>query len=66
MQCGGSAFIPDVLVKNYIESGELFEVPDVEHTSRDIFVAYHKDNEQKQLLEKLVNLLIELGPKLGQ
>jgi len=66
LQCGGSAFIPDVLVRSYIDAGELFEVPDVEHTSRDIFVAYHKDNEQKQLLEKLVNLLIELGPRLGQ
>ncbi|MEI8617291.1 LysR substrate-binding domain-containing protein [Pseudoalteromonas sp. B193] len=47
LQCGGSAFIPQVLVEGHLEKGELFHVKDVENTSRDVFIAYHRDNEQK-------------------
>ncbi len=64
LQCGGSAFIPQVLVAAHLEKGELFHVKDVETTSRDIFVAYHRDNEQKELIETLVNLLTQMTPKL--
>jgi len=65
LQCGGSAFIPEVLAKPHLDKGELYCVADVEHTSRDIFVAYHRDNEQKPLLETLVNLLVELTPNIS-
>ncbi|HAG38299.1 MAG TPA: LysR family transcriptional regulator, partial [Pseudoalteromonas sp.] len=61
LQCGGSAFIPEVLVESHLEKGELFHVKDVEHTSRDIFVAYHRDNEQKELIETLINLLPKIN-----
>jgi len=46
-----------VLVQDHLDKGELFHVKDVENTSRDIFVAYHRDNEQKELIETLINLL---------
>ena len=62
MQCGGSAFIPHVLVEQHLENGELFHVKNVENTSRDIFVAYHRDNEQKELIETLINLLPTIEP----
>ncbi|WP_217875002.1 LysR family transcriptional regulator [Pseudoalteromonas shioyasakiensis] len=63
LKCGGSAFIPQLLVEEQLESGELYHVEDVAHTSRDVFVAYHRDNEQTPLLEKLVTLLTELQIK---
>ncbi|WP_352289159.1 hypothetical protein, partial [Psychrobacter sp. GW64-MNA-CIBAN-0177] len=57
-------FIPQVLVKDHLEKGELFHVKGVENTSRDVFVAYHRDNEQKDLIETLVNLLSRMTPSL--
>ena len=65
LQCGGSAFIPQVLVEGHLEKGELFHVKDVENTSRDVFIAYHRDNEQKELIETLVNLLSQMTPSLS-
>jgi len=47
-----------------LEKGELFHVKGVENTSRDVFVAYHRDNEQKELIETLVNLLSQMTPSL--
>ncbi|PCK29784.1 LysR family transcriptional regulator [Pseudoalteromonas piscicida] len=57
LQCGGSAFVPEALALESIEAGRLFQVNDVESNSREIFVAYHKDNDQLEQIETIVNLL---------
>ncbi|MEJ6475808.1 LysR family transcriptional regulator [Pseudoalteromonas piscicida] len=57
LQCGGSAFVPEALALESIEAGRLYQVNDVESNSREIFVAYHKDNDQLEQIETIVNLL---------
>ncbi|ODB34114.1 LysR family transcriptional regulator [Pseudoalteromonas sp. BMB] len=57
LQCGGSAFVPEALALESIEAGRLAQVDEVESNSREIFVAYHKDNDQLEQIETIVNLL---------
>ncbi|KJY86488.1 MULTISPECIES: LysR family transcriptional regulator [Pseudoalteromonas] len=57
LQCGGSAFVPEALALESIEAGRLTQVEEVESNSREIFVAYHKDNDQLEQIETIVNLL---------
>ncbi|PHI36704.1 LysR family transcriptional regulator [Pseudoalteromonas sp. GCY] len=57
LQCGGSAFMPEALALESIEAGRLTQVDEVESNSREIFVAYHKDNDQLEQIETIVNLL---------
>ncbi|ASD68319.1 MULTISPECIES: LysR family transcriptional regulator [Pseudoalteromonas] len=57
LQCGGSAFVPEALALESIEAGRLTQVDEVESNSREIFVAYHKDNDQLEQIETIVNLL---------
>ncbi|MFY8273475.1 LysR family transcriptional regulator [Pseudoalteromonas sp. SSDWG2] len=65
LRCGGSAFVPRVQAQQYLDSGELFLVEGVPQTSRDIFIAFHKDNEQKDLIEKLQHQLQLLGDEFS-
>ncbi|WP_462170930.1 LysR family transcriptional regulator [Pseudoalteromonas xiamenensis] len=58
LQCGGNAFVPEILAKEHIESGQLHRIEQVPPTSREVFVAYHRDNDQKEQIEKIVELLI--------
>ncbi|MEQ2356320.1 LysR family transcriptional regulator [Pseudoalteromonas piscicida] len=57
LQCGGSAFVPEALALESIEAGRLTQVDEVESNSREIYVAYHKDNDQLEQIETIVNLL---------
>ncbi|WP_440055132.1 LysR family transcriptional regulator [Pseudoalteromonas sp. T1lg65] len=57
LQCGGSAFVPEVLALEQIENGQLYHIEEVESNSREIFIAYHKDNEQIEQIETIVGLL---------
>ncbi|TMN37095.1 LysR family transcriptional regulator [Pseudoalteromonas sp. S2755] len=57
LQCGGSAFVPEALALESIEAGRLTQVDQVDSNSREIFVAYHKDNDQLEQIETIVNLL---------
>ncbi|GEK09804.1 LysR family transcriptional regulator [Pseudoalteromonas peptidolytica] len=57
LQCGGSAFVPEALALEAIEAEKLFQINDVESNSREIYVAYHKDNDQLEQIETIVNLL---------
>ncbi|CCQ10179.1 Transcriptional regulator, LysR family [Pseudoalteromonas luteoviolacea B = ATCC 29581] len=61
LQCGGNVFMPEKLAKEYILSGQLHRVEDVSMTSREVFVAYHRDNDQKDHIEKMVALLEHLN-----
>ncbi|MBE0364488.1 hypothetical protein PULV_a2835 [Pseudoalteromonas ulvae UL12] len=66
LQCGGSAFIPEALAKSYLQSDVLKRVDGIPETSRDIYIAYHKDNEQKEFIETVVGLLRALSPKAAK
>ncbi len=66
LQCGGSAFIPWVLAKPYLDSGELYCVETVADTAREVYVATHRDNEQQDFVEKVVNLLAGLADKVAK
>ncbi|KNC65250.1 LysR family transcriptional regulator [Pseudoalteromonas ardens] len=60
MQCGGSAFIPRALAVEPIEKKLLFHIESVEQNAREIYVAYHKDNEQIEQIETIASLLASL------
>ncbi|KAF7788144.1 hypothetical protein PRUB_a2733 [Pseudoalteromonas rubra] len=60
MQCGGSAFIPRALAVEPIEKKQLFHIESVEQNAREIYVAYHKDNEQIEQIETIASLLASL------
>ncbi|TMP31325.1 LysR family transcriptional regulator [Pseudoalteromonas rubra] len=60
MQCGGSAFIPRALAVESIEKKLLFHIESVEQNAREIYVAYHKDNEQLEQIEMIASLLASL------
>ncbi|WP_419147063.1 LysR family transcriptional regulator [Pseudoalteromonas 'SMAR'] len=60
LQCGGSAFVPEALAQDAIAKGHLFLVEEVEQNAREVFVAYHKDNEQIEHIETIVSLLAEV------
>ncbi|QTL35954.1 LysR family transcriptional regulator [Pseudoalteromonas viridis] len=60
MQCGGSAFIPRALAVESIEKKQLFHIESVEQNAREIYVAYHKDNDQLEQIETIASLLASL------
>ncbi|ALU43098.1 LysR family transcriptional regulator [Pseudoalteromonas rubra] len=60
MQCGGSAFIPRALAVEPIEKKQLFHIESVKQNAREIYVAYHKGNEQIEQIETIASLLASL------
>ncbi|ATC96128.1 LysR family transcriptional regulator [Pseudoalteromonas tunicata] len=60
LQCGGSAFIPETLASKYLNDGVLKHVEDMPRTSREVFIAYHKDNDQKEVIEKVIGILTQI------
>ncbi|KAF7768808.1 hypothetical protein PCIT_a3309 [Pseudoalteromonas citrea] len=60
VQCGGSTFIPEALAAQMIDSGILHHITIVPSSSREIFMVYHKDNEQVEQIKMLVNLLHQI------
>ena len=61
LQCGGSAFIPETLASKYLSDGVLKHVEEMPKTSREVFIAYHKDNDQKEVIEKVISILTEVS-----
>lgn len=59
LQCGGNAFVPEILAKEHIKNGHLHAIDGVPPTFREVFIAYHRDNDQKEQIEKIVDLLIQ-------
>lgn len=43
LQCGGSAYLPDMLVRPFIEQGQLFEIKALPVFERELFSAFHKE-----------------------
>jgi len=63
LQCGGSAYLPDLLVKPFVEQGLLFEIEALPVFERELFSAFHKDNENEERIISIKNLLINDEPE---
>jgi DNA-binding transcriptional LysR family regulator len=63
LQCGGSAYLPDMLVKPFIEQGKLYEIKALPLFEREVFSAFHKENENEERIIKIKNLLREDEPE---
>jgi LysR family transcriptional regulator, flagellar master operon regulator len=57
LQCGGSAYLPDMLARPFIEQGSLFEIKKLPVFERELFSAFHKENENEQRIIEIKNLL---------
>ena len=63
LQCGGSAYLPDMLVKPFIEQGKLYEINALPLFEREIFSAFHRENENEERIIKIKNLLRKDEPE---
>lgn len=63
LQCGGSAYLPDLLAKPFIEQGKLYEIPILPIFERELFSAFHKDNENEERIIDIKNLLRKDDPE---
>ncbi len=54
LQAGGTAYLPSLLVEPYLEQGVLFQINDAPEMHRDVYVCYHKENDNKVLLEEVI------------
>jgi len=57
LQCGGSAYLPDMLAKPFIEQGTLFNMSALPSFDRELFSAFHKDNENEERIISIKKLL---------
>lgn len=63
LQCGGSAYLPDMLVRSFIEQGKLFEIKALPVFERELFSAFHKENENEERIIEIKNLLRKDKPE---
>ena len=63
LQCGGSAYLPDMLAKPFIEQGQLFEIKALPVFERELFSAFHKENENEERIIEIKNLLRKDEPE---
>jgi DNA-binding transcriptional LysR family regulator len=63
LQCGGSAYLPDMLIKPFIEQGTLFEIKNLPTFERELFSAFHKENENEERIISIKNLLRKDDPE---
>ncbi len=66
LQCGGSAYLPDVFVEPYLESGELKIIEELPSFDRDIFIAFHKNNENEAKIFDIKQLFNREKPDLPE
>ncbi|MFT5758330.1 MAG: DNA-binding transcriptional LysR family regulator [Alteromonadaceae bacterium] len=57
LQCGGSAYLPDMLIKSFVEQGKLFVINALPIFERELFSAFHKENENEERIIEIKNLL---------
>jgi DNA-binding transcriptional LysR family regulator len=63
LQCGGSAYLPDMLAKPFIEQGKLFNINNLPIFERELFIAFHKENENEERIIDIKNLLRKEAPE---
>lgn len=63
LQCGGSAYLPDVLAQPFIEQNQLHRVEKKPTFERNVYIAFHKDNENADKLHEIKRLLGQEEPE---
>jgi DNA-binding transcriptional LysR family regulator len=63
LQCGGSAYLPDMLARPFIDQGQLFEIKALPVFERELFSAFHKENENEERIIEIKNLLRKDEPE---
>lgn len=63
LQCGGSAYLPDMLAQPFIDQGTLFEIKSLPVFEREIFSAFHKENENEERIIEIKQLLRQDDPE---
>jgi len=63
LQCGGSAYLPDVIAEPFIEQGGLHRIQGMPIFKRDIFSAFHKENDNEEKLSEIRQLLRREQPE---
>ncbi|MGH1372799.1 MAG: LysR family transcriptional regulator [Cellvibrionaceae bacterium] len=54
---GGVAFLPSVVVDQYIESKKLFEVKDINRLSCEVYAIYNESSERNKSILPIINFL---------
>lgn len=57
LQCGGTAYLPDRLIAPYIEEGDLYVINSLPVFEREVFSAFHRDNENAEHIIEIKQLL---------
>lgn len=63
LQCGGTAYLPDIYAKPFVESGQLRIIESMPSFERDIFFAYHQNNEDEERIVEIRKLLSRDEPE---
>lgn len=62
LQCGGSAYLPDIYVQPFVDNGKLKLIEGLPRFDRDIFIAFHKDNENEEKISDIKKLFYKDKP----
>lgn len=63
LQCGGTAYLPDVYAVPFVESGQLRIIKSMPLFERDIFFAYHQNNEDEEKILEIRKMLCQDKPE---
>ena len=56
LKCGGSAYLPEPMVKKDLHDKKLHRVKDAPGINRKLFVAYRQDSDRRDFVEQLIAL----------
>lgn len=62
LQCGGTAYVPEVLAQPFVESGQLFdtELPSFE---REVYCTFHRENVNEERILEIKRMLKQEEPE---
>jgi hypothetical protein len=63
LECGGTAYLPDMLIKPFVEKGQLHVIENLPVFEREIFSAVHQDNENEERILEIKKLFKKYGAK---
>ncbi len=63
LECGGTAYLPDMLIKPFVEKGKLHIIQNLPVFEREIFSAVHHDNENEERILEIKKLFKKYGAK---
>ena len=62
LQSGGSAYLPSVMTQSLIQAGQLKRIETLPVFSRELFIAYHRNNENEVRIQEIKQLLCADNP----